>query len=201
MNNAERKIDELVLGFWRLLDWQITPQQCLAFLEQAIEAGVRHTDHADIYGGYGCEAEFGKTLALKPSIRDEIRIITKCGIKPAFASLGLAGQANHYDSSAAHIISSAQQSLKHFNTDRLDALLIHRPDYLMNADEVAEAFTTLKRNGDVLLILNLCVGHLWLAVAFLQKMMKKRFACVKYLSKSAAKLVQVLLIKWFTRGY
>ncbi|MEI8605333.1 aldo/keto reductase [Pseudoalteromonas sp. B160] len=150
MNNAERKIDELVLGFWRLLDWQITPQQCLAFLEQAIEAGVRHTDHADIYGGYGCEAEFGKTLALKPSIRDEIRIITKCGIKPAFASLGLAGQANHYDSSAAHIISSAQQSLKHFNTDRLDALLIHRPDYLMNADEVAEAFTTLKQNGDVL---------------------------------------------------
>ncbi|MDN3378623.1 MULTISPECIES: aldo/keto reductase [unclassified Pseudoalteromonas] len=150
MYNTERKINELVLGFWRLLDWQITPQQCLNFLEQAIEAGVTDTDHADIYGEYGCEAEFGKALALKPSIRDEIKIITKCGIKPAFPSLGLAGQANHYDSSAQHIITSAQQSLKHFNTDRLDVLLIHRPDYLMHADEMAQAFNTLKQNGDVL---------------------------------------------------
>lgn len=150
MTNTERKIDELVLGFWRLLDWKISAQQCLSFLEQAIDAGVKHTDHADIYGEYGCEAQFGKALLLKPSIRDDIKIITKCGIKPAFPSLGLAGQANHYDSSARHIIASAQQSLKHFNTDRLDVLLIHRPDYLMNADEMAEAFTTLKQNGDVL---------------------------------------------------
>jgi len=150
VNSKGRCIDELVLGFWRLLDWQITPQQCLSFLENAIEMGVSHTDHADIYGEYGCEAEFGKALKLKPSIRDEIKIITKCGIKPAFASLGLQGKANHYDSSAAHIIASAQQSLKNFNTDRLDVLLIHRPDYLMNADEMAEAFNTLKANGDVI---------------------------------------------------
>ncbi len=150
MNNSSRVIDELVLGFWRLLDWKVAPEQSLTFLEEAIAAGVTHTDHADIYGEYGCESEFGKVLALKPSIRDEIKIITKCGIKPAFPSLGLAGQANHYDSSAQHIIASAQQSLKHFNTDRLDVLLIHRPDYLMHADEVAEAFNTLKQNGDVL---------------------------------------------------
>ncbi len=150
VNNNGRCIDELVLGFWRLLDWQITPQQCLSFLENAIDKGVSHTDHADIYGEYGCEAEFGKALKLKPSIRDEIKIITKCGIKPAFASLGLQGKANHYDSSAAHIIASAQQSLKNFSTDRLDVLLIHRPDYLMNADEMAQAFNTLKANGDVL---------------------------------------------------
>ncbi|WP_405030699.1 aldo/keto reductase [Pseudoalteromonas sp. NCCP-2140] len=150
MNSNGRCIDELVLGFWRLLDWQITPQQCLSFLENAIDMGVSNTDHADIYGEYGCEAEFGKALKLKPSIRDEIKIITKCGIKPAFASLGLQGKANHYDSSAAHIIASAQQSLKNFNTDRLDVLLIHRPDYLMNADEMAQAFNTLKANGDVI---------------------------------------------------
>ncbi|MGO2478789.1 MAG: aldo/keto reductase [Pseudoalteromonas sp.] len=151
MNNITPPvIDELVLGFWRLLDRQATPQQSLQFLEEAIAAGITHTDHADIYGEYGCEHEFGKALALKPSIRDEIKIITKCGIKPAFPSLGLAGQANHYDSSAEHIIASAQQSLKHFNTDRLDVLLIHRPDYLMNADNVAEAFNTLKQSGDVL---------------------------------------------------
>lgn len=150
MNSNTRVLDPLVLGFWRLLDWQITPQENLRFLKQAIELGIRDTDHADIYGEYQCEAEFGKALALEPSIREHIRIITKCGIKPAFPSLGLAGKANHYDSSKAHIIAQAQQSLKHFGTDRLDVLLIHRPDYLMDADEVADAFNTLKQNGDVL---------------------------------------------------
>ena len=150
MNSNTRVIEPLVLGFWRLLDWQITPQQNLSFLKQAIELGIRDTDHADIYGEYQCEAEFGKALTLEPSIREQIRIITKCGIKPAFPSLGLAGKANHYDSSKAHIIAQAQQSLNLFGTDRLDILLIHRPDYLMDADEVADAFNTLKQNGDVL---------------------------------------------------
>ncbi|CAM3883877.1 aldo/keto reductase [Pseudoalteromonas maricaloris] len=150
MNANTRVLDPFVLGFWRLLDWQITPQENLRFLKQAIELGIRDTDHADIYGEYQCEAEFGKALALEPSIREHIRIITKCGIKPAFPSLGLAGKANYYDSSKTHIIAQAQQSLKHFGTDRLDVLLIHRPDYLMDADEVADAFNTLKQNGDVL---------------------------------------------------
>ncbi len=150
MNANTRVLDPFVLGFWRLLDWQITPQENLRFLKQAIELGIRDTDHADIYGEYQCEAEFGKALALEPSIREHIRIITKCGIKPAFPSLGLAGKANHYDSSKTHIIAQAQQSLKHFGTDRLDVLLIHRPDYLMDADEVADVFHTLKQNGDVL---------------------------------------------------
>ena len=150
MKTSPRIIDPLVLGFWRLLDWQVTPQQNLSFLKQAIELGIRDTDHADIYGEYQCEAEFGKALAIEPSTREQIRIITKCGIKPGISSLGLAGKANHYDSSKAHIIAQAQQSLKHFGTDRLDVLLIHRPDYLMDADEVADAFNTLKQNGDVL---------------------------------------------------
>jgi predicted oxidoreductase len=138
------------MGFWRLLDWQLSKQQCLSFLKECIELGITHTDHADIYGQYACEAAFGAALKLAPSIRDEIKIITKCGIRPALAKKGLAGKANHYDSSKAHILASAQQSLKHFNTDRIDVLLIHRPDYLMRADEVAEAFEQLKQQGDVL---------------------------------------------------
>ncbi|WP_105169336.1 aldo/keto reductase [Pseudoalteromonas sp. T1lg23B] len=145
-----RVIAPLVQGFWRLLDWQWSDQQCLGFLQQCVEHGVRDTDHADIYGQYECEAAFGRALKLAPHVREDINIITKCGIRPALAKKGLAGKANHYDSSKAHIIASAQQSLKHFNTDRLDVLLIHRPDYLMLADEVAEAFTALKQQGDVL---------------------------------------------------
>ncbi|WMN58892.1 aldo/keto reductase [Pseudoalteromonas xiamenensis] len=150
MNKTIRPIGDLVLGFWRLLDWQFSTQQCIEFVEQGIEQGIIDTDHADIYGQYECEAKFGEALKAAPKLRDQIRIITKCGIRPAFASKGLAGKANHYDSSKAHIIASAQQSLRHFGTDRLDVLLIHRPDYLMNADEMADAFSTLKQNGDVL---------------------------------------------------
>ncbi|MCF6437522.1 aldo/keto reductase [Pseudoalteromonas sp. MMG022] len=149
-NAQQRVIAPLVQGFWRLLDWHWSDQQCLGFLQRCIELGIRDTDHADIYGQYECEAAFGQALKLAPHVREDINIITKCGIRPALAKKGLAGKANHYDSSKAHIIASAQQSLKNFNTDRLDVLLIHRPDYLMSADEVAEAFITLKQQGDVL---------------------------------------------------
>ncbi|QTL36296.1 aldo/keto reductase [Pseudoalteromonas viridis] len=147
---THKVMGDLVAGFWRLLDWQHSPAQTLEFVKQLTELGIRDTDHADIYGQYECEAAFGRALALEPSVREQIRIITKCGIRPALASKGLAGKANHYDSSKAHIIASVQQSLKHFGTDRIDTLLIHRPDYLMDADEVAEAFNTLKQQGDVL---------------------------------------------------
>ncbi|MCG7537590.1 aldo/keto reductase [Pseudoalteromonas sp. OOF1S-7] len=147
---THKVMGDLVAGFWRLLDWQHSPAQTLDFVKQLTELGIRDTDHADIYGQYECEAAFGRALALEPSVREQIRIITKCGIRPALASKGLGGKANHYDSSKAHIIASVQQSLKHFGTDRIDTLLIHRPDYLMDADEVAEAFNTLKQQGDVL---------------------------------------------------
>ncbi|MBD1584415.1 aldo/keto reductase [Pseudoalteromonas sp. S16_S37] len=148
--SSHRVIDPLVLGFWRLLDWQLTDKQCVSYLEQCIDLGIKHTDHADIYGEYECERAFGRALKLAPHIRNQIKIITKCGIRPALAKQGLAGKANHYDSSKAHIIASAQQSLKNFNTDRLDVLLIHRPDYLMDVDEMAEAFNSLRQVGDVL---------------------------------------------------
>ncbi|TMO84564.1 aldo/keto reductase [Pseudoalteromonas ruthenica] len=147
---AHRTISPLVLGFWRMLDWQRSAQQNLAFVEQCIEQGIVDTDHADIYGQYRCEAAFGELLKLKPSVREQIRIITKCGIALQQGKRAVPGHVNHYNSSREHIIASAEKSLQHFHTDRLDCLLIHRPDYLMQADEVAEAFNTLRARGDVL---------------------------------------------------
>ncbi|MFY8275322.1 aldo/keto reductase [Pseudoalteromonas sp. SSDWG2] len=147
---AVKTLSPLVMGFWRMLDWQRSPQEHLDFLEQCIELGITDTDHADIYGQYQCEAAFGEVLKLKPSVRDQIQIITKCGIVLQQGDRAVPGHVNHYNSTREHIINSAQQSLKNFHTDRLDCLLIHRPDYLMDADEVAEAFTQLKRQGDVL---------------------------------------------------
>ncbi|WP_341501262.1 aldo/keto reductase [Gallaecimonas sp. GXIMD4217] len=150
MAGKSRAIDKLVAGFWRLNDWGLGSLECANFIAQCIEAGVTAVDHADIYGGHTCEARFGEALKQAPELREQLTLITKCGIVLQQGVRAVPGQVNHYNSSRAHIIASAQQSLKNLATDRLDVLLIHRPDYLMDADEVAEAFNTLRRNGDVL---------------------------------------------------
>ncbi len=127
----------------------MNPAQRLAFVEHAIERGVTSFDHADIYGDYAVEALFGEALALKPSIRQHIELVSKCGIalrsdrRPAHAL-------KHYDTSTRHIVDSVEQSLSALRTDRLDLLLIHRPDPLLDLDEVAEAFVRLRREGKVL---------------------------------------------------
>lgn len=126
----------------------MSPQQRLAFLQQSLELGITTTDHADIYGDYQAEALFGEALSLQPSIRDKIEIVSKCGIK--LVSPGRpAHTLQHYDTSRAHIIASAERSLLNLHTDHLDLLLIHRPDPLMDADEIAEAFTSLQQSGKV----------------------------------------------------
>ncbi|WP_394777434.1 aldo/keto reductase family oxidoreductase [Undibacterium sp.] len=138
----------IVLGLWRLGSWDMSPQQRLAFLQQSLELGITTTDHADIYGDYQAEALFGEALSLQPSIRDKIEIVSKCGIK--LVSPGRpAHTLQHYDTSRAHIIASAERSLLNLHTDHLDLLLIHRPDPLMDADEIAEAFTSLQQSGKV----------------------------------------------------
>ena len=140
------EFSRFVMGYWRLMDWNMSPLQLASFIEEHIDLGVTTVDHADIYGGYQCEAAFGKALKLVPALRDRMEIVTKCGIattaKPEHA-LG------HYITDSAHIIKSAEQSLVNLATDRIDLLLIHRPDPLMDADEVAEAFLNLHQSGKV----------------------------------------------------
>lgn len=139
---------ELVQGYWRLADWQMTPQERLAFLKQHIELGITTVDHADIYGGYQCESLFGEALALEPSLRDSIEIVTKCDINlctPDFPNRKI----NHYDTSKTHIINSVNNALTRLNITEIDVLLIHRLDVLMNADEVADTFNQLQKEGKV----------------------------------------------------
>ncbi len=104
----------------------------------ALELGVDYFDHADIYGGGRCEELFGKWLSSHPGMRQKIRIQTKCGIRRGC-----------YDFSKEHILSAVESSLKRLGTDYVDALLLHRPDALMEPEEVAEAFDTLQRQGKV----------------------------------------------------
>jgi len=140
------EFSRLVMGYWRLMEWNMSAPQLASFIEEHVDLGITTADHADIYGGYQCEAAFGEAMRLAPHLRQKMEIVTKCGIattaKPDHA-LG------HYITDKSHIISSAETSLQNLATDYLDLLLIHRPDPLMDADEVAEAFTSLHQSGKV----------------------------------------------------
>ncbi|EKO3390457.1 aldo/keto reductase [Vibrio fluvialis] len=142
------EFSELVQGYWRLGEWGMTAQERLTFLKQHLELGITTVDHADIYGNYECEQLFGEALALEPSLREQLQIVTKCDIKLCSAKFP-ERKINHYDTSAAHIYQSVNNSLERLRVNEIDVLLIHRPDVLMDADEVAEAFTELHKVGKV----------------------------------------------------
>ncbi len=144
----ELSFSRIVHGMWRLADWDMTPQERLTFIEQCLELGITTFDHADIYGGYTCEGLFGEALKLKPELRDQMEIVTKTGIKLT-GSFNPGQTLNYYDTTKEHIIAQAERSLKELAIDHIDTLLIHRPDPLMNPDEVAEAFIILRDSGKV----------------------------------------------------
>ncbi|MBR0576502.1 aldo/keto reductase [Proteiniclasticum sp. BAD-10] len=141
-------MDRIVHGHWRLLDWKFSPEELLNFIEGVADLGIRTIDTADIYGGFSCEEAFGEALKRKKGLREQLTIITKCGIvfpcaqRPQYTS-------HHYDQTKAHIVESAEQSLRNFGTDYLDLLLIHRPSPFMDPEEVAEAFLELHQAGKV----------------------------------------------------
>jgi len=142
-------LSPIVAGAWRMADWGWSAQERLRWIEQCVDLGVTSFDHADIYGGYAVEALFGQALALAPaSLRQRLQIVSKCGIK-LVAPARPAHRIKHYDTTAAHIVASAEASLRALGVERLDLLLIHRPDPLMDADEVAGAFEALRAAGKV----------------------------------------------------
>ena len=141
-------LSRIVAGMWRMTEWNMSAEQRVAFIERCLELGVTSFDHADIYGDYGVESLFGDALRLQPSLRARMEIISKCGIKlvsPQRAQHSI----QHYDTSAAHITASVDTSLRQLGTDYLDLLLIHRPDPLMDFDEVAHTFEGLRQAGKV----------------------------------------------------
>lgn len=142
-------MSRIVAGMWRMADWGMPVEQRVTLIEQCLELGVTTFDHADIYGSYSVEGLFGQALRARPSLRDRMQLVSKCGIK-LVAPQRPEHTFKSYDTSASHIIWSAEESLRQLHTDRLDLLLIHRPDPLMDFDEVAQAFTSLRQAGKVL---------------------------------------------------
>ena len=128
------KVPAVAVGCMRISN--MNEKEVSAFIDTALENGANFFDHADIYGGGKSEEVFGK--AVSPSMRDNIIIQTKCGIRQGM-----------FDFSYEHIVNSVEGSLKRLGTDYIDVLLLHRPDALMEPEEVAKAFSHLKESGKV----------------------------------------------------
>jgi predicted oxidoreductase len=144
----------LAYGCWRLAGtWdqsKVTPadlQRGIKAVLTAYDAGYTLFDHADIYCSGVAETIFGQVLSENPSLREKMVIATKCGIR--FRGVPYPNSPQRYDFSAEHIIRSCEESLVRLNTDVIDLYQLHRPDYLMNPEEIAEAFTKLHQKGKV----------------------------------------------------
>ncbi len=139
----------IAAGVWRAPDWGLDAAGLAGWMSQALDLGITTFDHADIYGGYTVEAMFGAAFALAPGLRERLQIVSKCGIK--LVSPQRPGHTlKSYDSSRAHVLASVDASLQALRTDRIDLLLLHRHDLLMDPEELGETFRHLLAAGKVL---------------------------------------------------
>lgn len=144
MGRSALRGSRLAYGCWRLADDGATGDAGRAAVRSALEAGYTVFDHADIYGHGMCERIFGEVLAESPGVRDRLVLVTKCGIRRAGEP---AGAPYRYDASRQHIVTSCEGSLRRLGVDVVDVFLLHRPDPLMDPEEVASAFDGLRRSG------------------------------------------------------
>ena len=133
---------------WGIWDKNLSTSEMANLIHVCLENKISTFDHADIYGGYTTEAEFGKAFTQSKIDRKKIQLISKCGIQ--HVTENRENKVKHYDYSKEYIIWSVEQSLKNLQTDYLDALLLHRPSPLMQADVIAEAVAKLKSEGKIL---------------------------------------------------
>lgn len=148
-SNTPTQLDlsPIVAGLWRIAEWNLDVPARVRWIEQALALGITTFDHADIYGDYRAEALFGEALKAAPALRSRMRLVTKCGIR--LRSAQRAVRVNHYDTAAAYVRRQVEQSLLNLHAEQLDLVLIHRPDYLMDAAALAQTFATLTREGKV----------------------------------------------------
>ncbi|HBF37256.1 MAG TPA: aldo/keto reductase, partial [Firmicutes bacterium] len=136
IGNGVMNVPEIALGCMRIAD--LSPKEVSNLINTALEEGVNFFDHADIYASGKSEETFSQAIAMQPGLREKLVIQTKCGIRKGC-----------FDFSKQHILEAVDGSLKRLQTDYIDILLLHRPDTLVEPEEVAEAFTILEQSGKV----------------------------------------------------
>jgi predicted oxidoreductase len=134
---------------WGIWGANFSTAEYRRMIEACLENGIQSFDHADIYGDYTTEAGFGEALKENPSLRYELKLITKCGIQMLTPNRP-EHSIKSYNTSKNYILRSVETSLKNFGTDYIDVLLIHRPDPLMDPAEIAQAVEQLKQEGKIL---------------------------------------------------
>ncbi|WP_223845541.1 aldo/keto reductase [Flavobacterium selenitireducens] len=132
---------------WGAWDKKLSADEMAHTIHMCLENGITTFDHADIYGGYTTEAEFGEGFKKSRLSREKIQLISKCGIEHVTGNRN--NKIKHYNYSKEYIIWSVENSLKNLQTEYLDVLLLHRPSPLMVADEIAEAITKLQSEGKI----------------------------------------------------
>ncbi len=128
IGNEKIKASEIALGCMRIADKPV--KEVAELINTALDEGINFFDHADVYGRGKCEEIFAEATGMNSNIREKFIIQTKCGIRRGY-----------YDFSKEHILEAVDGSLKRLNTDYIDILLLHRPDTLMEPEEIAEAFS------------------------------------------------------------
>ena len=134
--NTDMNASEISLGCMRISS--MTNQEISTLIHTAMDEGINFFDHADVYGGGKCEEKFSEALEMNSSLREKMILQTKVGIRQG-----------SFDFSKEHILDAVDGSLKRLRTDHLDVVLLHRPDALVEPEEVAEAFTILETSGKV----------------------------------------------------
>ncbi|MEY2195252.1 aldo/keto reductase family oxidoreductase [Neobacillus sp. BF23-41] len=136
LGSSSLEVPVVAVGCMRINSLEKTEAE--SFVQSALEEGANFFDHADIYGGGTCEEIFADAIHMNAEIREKIILQSKCGIRKGM-----------FDFSKEYILESVDAILKRLNTEYLDVLLLHRPDALVEPEEVAEAFDTLERSGKV----------------------------------------------------
>jgi predicted oxidoreductase len=137
LGSSNLEVPVIAVGCMRLPS--LDKQQAERFVQTALDEGANFFEHADIYGAGKAEELFAEAVHMSPSVREKLILQSKCGIVPGVM----------FDFSKEHILNSVDNILKRLNTDYLDTLLLHRPDTLVEPEEVAEAFDLLESSGKV----------------------------------------------------
>lgn len=141
-------LSAIVAGLWRMADWGLDAQGLASWMHACLELGISSMDLAEVYGGHRCQAMVGDALQTSPGLRRELQLITKFGIRvPGLARPEV--RRHHYDASARQLREALERALRDLRVERIDAMLIHRADLLLDADELAACVTRLIEQGRI----------------------------------------------------